>query len=108
MRRFFIQPRRWLNSSRFSRGESLRDTRYTTAAEIAEFVTWLVVTSELIAVNREALGSCDRDDNGLLALAIVGKADFLVTGDKDLLALRQIENVLSPAGFLAALHHHGG
>lgn len=34
----------------------------------------------------------DSKDDFLLALAIDGKADFLITGDKDLLVLAKIEN----------------
>jgi len=34
----------------------------------------------------------DPKDNFLLALAIDSKADFLVTGDQDLLSLKNIEN----------------
>ena len=34
----------------------------------------------------------DEKDNFLLDLAIDGKADYLITGDKDLLVLEQIEN----------------
>jgi putative PIN family toxin of toxin-antitoxin system len=34
----------------------------------------------------------DVKDNFLLNLAVDGKADYLITGDKDLLILEQIEN----------------
>jgi len=36
--------------------------------------------------------SRDEKDNFLLNLAIDGKADFLISGDKDLLVLKEIEN----------------
>ena len=36
--------------------------------------------------------SRDEKDNFLLNLAIDGNADFLITGDKDLLVLKEIEN----------------
>ncbi|REL37800.1 putative toxin-antitoxin system toxin component, PIN family [Rhodohalobacter sp. SW132] len=50
--------------------------------EVAEFVN---VTSE-ISVCR------DPKDNFLLSLAVDGKADYLLTGDKDLLVLKKIGN----------------
>ena len=37
--------------------------------------------------------SRDPKDDYLIAYAVVGEADFLVTGDKDLLVLRQIGDV---------------
>ncbi len=45
----------------------------------------------------------DPDDNLLLALALDGKADYVVSGDKDLLDLIRIQNIpiITPAAFLA-------
>ena len=45
----------------------------------------------------------DEDDNFLLALAIDSKADFSITGDKDLLVLKKVENtsIISLPEFLA-------
>jgi uncharacterized protein len=45
----------------------------------------------------------DPKDNFLLSLSIDGKADFLVTGDSDLLVLRKIENtqIVSWAEFIS-------
>ena len=47
----------------------------------------------------------DRKDDYLLAYAVVGRADYLVTGDRDLLVLGEVEGVriVSPAGFVGAL-----
>jgi len=47
----------------------------------------------------------DPQDDNLLACAVEGKADYLVTGDEDLLTLREYEGVkiLSPAEFVLAL-----
>ena len=42
---------------------------------------------------RTEISQCrDPKDNFLLSLAIDGKADFLLTGDKDLLVLKKIGN----------------
>lgn len=45
----------------------------------------------------------DPDDNLLLSLAVDGNADYIVSGDKDLLDLIQIQEIpiITPAGFLA-------
>ena len=44
----------------------------------------------------------DLKDNFLLDLAVTAEADFLVTGDKDLLEIKTLENVkiLSPTDFI--------
>ena len=43
----------------------------------------------------------DRDDDNVLAAAIAGNCDCIVTGDKDLLALQRFGDMamLSPADF---------
>ncbi|NOZ22368.1 MAG: putative toxin-antitoxin system toxin component, PIN family [Planctomycetes bacterium] len=50
--------------------------------------------------------SRDPDDAAVLGLAVVGKADYLVTGDKDLLALKQFEaiQIVSPRDFSTKVH----
>ena len=47
----------------------------------------------------------DPDDNKLLEIAVVGRADCLVTGDQDLLVLDPFQGVpiLTPSGFLEAV-----
>jgi uncharacterized protein len=45
----------------------------------------------------------DPDDDKLLEIAVVGRANCLVTGDQDLLVLDRFQGIpiLTPAGFLA-------
>lgn len=47
----------------------------------------------------------DRKDDYLIAYAVVGEADYLVAGDDDLLALKQVGNVqiIAPAAFARLL-----
>jgi uncharacterized protein len=47
----------------------------------------------------------DKDDDVVLATALAGKADIIVTGDGDLLALKKFRGIriLSPRKFLEAL-----
>ena len=47
----------------------------------------------------------DPDDDKLLEVAVIGRADCLVTGDQDLLILNPFQGIpiLTPAGFLAIL-----
>jgi putative PIN family toxin of toxin-antitoxin system len=53
--------------------------------------------------------SCDPDDNLLLATAVVGKAKFLITNDRDLLDIAMAQRrkfkfeIVTPQEFLARL-----
>jgi putative PIN family toxin of toxin-antitoxin system len=64
---------------KFISGNELEDI-LETIDEVAEFVD---VTSEMSKCR-------DPKDNFLLSLAVDGKADYLLTGDKDLLVLKKI------------------
>lgn len=68
----------------------------------------LVEVSEIIApVGRPIPKVCRHvKDDYLLAYALVGRADYLVTGDDDLLVLGEVEGtkVVTPIGFLQVLN----
>ena len=49
-------------------------------------------STTLVTVTSEVSLCRDEDDNFLLALAIDSKADFIITGDKDLLVIKKIGN----------------
>ncbi len=69
----------------------------------------LVDYRRLVTLTRRALPagawSRDSDDDRVIACAFAVRADFIVTGDDDLLALGEIDGlrIVSPAGFLSAL-----
>ena len=46
--------------------------------------------------------SRDTDDNKILKCALEGNADFIITGDKDLLVLKEYKNIkiINPKGYL--------
>ena len=81
--------------------------KYTDPDEVAAFVKWIIATGELVTVEYDTSGSRDPKDDKFLSLAVAGRADYLVTGDKDLLVLRRIgtTTILTPADFIAAVHH---
>ncbi len=49
--------------------------------------------------------SCDADDNRVLEAAVAGNADYIVTGDRDLLELgsRESIRIVTPAAFVKLL-----
>ena len=66
----------------------------------------IVVLSHLVAGEHEIEGaSKDHDDDKYIAAAIEGRAGFVVTGDSDLLDLKEYEGarIMSPRAFLNLL-----
>ena len=64
---------------------------YFPFADIFALLQMLLIHTNFITVNSETNLSRDEKDNFLLDLAIDGKADYLITGDKDLLILKKIK-----------------
>jgi putative PIN family toxin of toxin-antitoxin system len=58
---------------------------------IFQILHYIDQQAEFIQIKSEIVGCRDEKDNFLLSLAVDGKADFLITGDRDLLELKQIE-----------------
>ena len=76
--------------------------RYVSLEDRGEFRDALIHASDLIEIT-ESIHVCrDPKDNQILELAICGSAEFIVTGDDDLLALNPFRGVqiLKPAEFL--------
>lgn len=72
-----------------------------------KFITALSAIAEILSPITESIPKVGRDfkDDYLLAYAMVGDADYLVTGDDDLLVLKQIHKIkiVSPLEFLQVL-----
>lgn len=75
--------------------------------DLEELVAILRETAEMLPAIGEPIPSVVRDpkDDYLAAHAVLGRADYLVTGDRDLLALDPIESarVVTPAEFLRVI-----
>jgi putative PIN family toxin of toxin-antitoxin system len=65
-----------------------------TAKQIGRFLSIYARRSEIVDLNRriEAVNE-DPDDNIMLGTAVNGRAAFIITGDKHLLALKEFEDV---------------
>jgi putative PIN family toxin of toxin-antitoxin system len=66
--------------------------KYFTPEQIAEFFELLEESSENVVLKTKIDLCRDLKDNYLLSLAIDSNADFLITGDNDLLVLNEIKN----------------
>lgn len=79
-------------------------TRYKLTDEtLSAFLGSIIAYGEQIRLVTVVDVCRDPDDNILLALAVDGKADYIVSGDKDLLDLVTFEEIpiVKPADFLA-------
>ncbi len=79
-----------------------------TEAIIAEFVSFLKSRSKRITLKSVIDLNRDKKDNYLLNLSVDGKLHFLITGDKDLLVMKRIENteILTLVNFLTTINDY--
>jgi len=67
--------------------------KYFTVEEKQEFIVKLIESAELVMIT-ESIDICrDPKDNKFLELAVSGEADFIVSGDQDLLVLNPFRNI---------------
>jgi putative PIN family toxin of toxin-antitoxin system len=79
---------------------------YTSAEEVAAFVEWVINTGELVATEGIAVACRDPKDEKFVAVALAGRADYLISGDQDLLVLGRVGStpIVSPAALLALVN----
>ncbi|MEM1268508.1 MAG: putative toxin-antitoxin system toxin component, PIN family [Bacteroidota bacterium] len=79
--------------------------RYLSAGSKAEFTSRLMTLGEWIEPSERIAACRDPKDDKFLELAVAGKAEYLVSGDQDLLVLHPFRDILilSPQAFLAAV-----
>ncbi len=75
---------------------------YITQAERERFLSRFLKHTRLVTTNEKITACRDPKDNMILELAVAGKADCIITGDKDLLALNPFRNIqiVTSAAFL--------
>ncbi len=76
--------------------------KYITHDERMRFIVSFLKVAEMIEINETITVCRDPKDDKLLELAVSGNADFLVTGDKDLLVLNPFRGleIVTPREFL--------
>jgi putative PIN family toxin of toxin-antitoxin system len=62
----------------------------------------LLATAQLIAITERIVACRDPSDDKFLELAVNGRADLIVSGDRDLLTLNPFRNIpiMTPAAFI--------
>jgi len=67
--------------------------KYFTLEEKQAFLVKLIEKSELVEIEEIITACRDPKDDKFLELAVSGKADFMITGDRDLLVLNPFRNI---------------
>ncbi|MFH1849348.1 MAG: putative toxin-antitoxin system toxin component, PIN family, partial [archaeon] len=57
-------------------------------------ISLIITIAELVEINNNLKMTRDRTDNKIIESALEGKADFIITGDKDLLVLKKYANII--------------
>jgi putative PIN family toxin of toxin-antitoxin system len=65
--------------------------KYFVEDDLLEILGFIYAKSHFIQITTDINICRDKKDNFLLSLAVDGSADYIITGDKDLLDLREIE-----------------
>jgi putative PIN family toxin of toxin-antitoxin system len=74
---------------------------------IADLFLVMNTVAMCVTPTRQVSASRDPDDNRVLEAAVAGEADYIVTGDRDLLELASYEGIriVTPADFVELLPH---
>lgn len=83
----------------------IRNKYHLTDDDVETVLALVLLRGEPVAPERRIMASRDPKDNIVLEVAVAGRADYIVTGDDDLLVLHPFENIsiVRPAEFLKAL-----
>ena len=83
----------------------LRDGFEWAEEDLAEALDPILSLAEIVEPTRVVTASCDPNDDHVLACAVEAKANFVVSGDNDLLTLGAFEGIriVSPREFLELL-----
>jgi len=67
--------------------------KYVSAEDREAYVNNLILSADLVIIDNLIQGCRDRDDEKFLETAVKGDAQFIITGDQDLLAMHRFEGI---------------
>lgn len=71
------------------------------SADLQDFIDSLALLADMVEPDSGAEMPRDRADHAILGTLLAARADYLITGDKDLLVLADRHAILTPAEFWA-------
>jgi len=79
--------------------------KYLVSQDLQEILTLFRNESQFININQEVQLCRDPKDDKFLTVALEGKADYLISGDQDLLVLKKIGHtpIITPQLFLSKI-----
>jgi len=73
--------------------EKLKQKFYYNEREIADIIELILEGFKIVKIKENKINICrDKDDNNILEAAVSAKANVIITGDKDLLILKNYED----------------
>jgi len=87
----------------------IRDKYHLTDDDVETVLALILLRGEPVVPQRRITACRDPKDDIVLEVAVAGEADYIVTGDDDLLVLHPFEGIpiVGPAEFLKALEPTG-
>ncbi|MBC8248794.1 MAG: putative toxin-antitoxin system toxin component, PIN family [Anaerolineales bacterium] len=87
----------------------IRDKYHLADDDVETVLALILLRGESVMPQRRITACRDPKDNVVLEVAVAGEADYIVTGDNDLLVLHPFEDIpiVGPAEFLEALETAG-
>jgi len=81
--------------------------RYLSRESRTTYLNQIEAISEWVSIYGDVQGCRDPDDDKFIETALLGKADYLITGDNDLLIMSPIDHcpIIQPAEFLTELRN---
>lgn len=75
---------------------------YLDPSDREEYIAWILARAERVEVTQRIAASRDPDDDKFLELAVCGRADVIVSGDRDLTSLHPFRGIpiRTPGEFL--------
>ena len=76
-----------------SRKTQLKFDKYVSAEDREAYVNNLILSADLVIIDNLIQGCRDRDDDKFLETAVKGDAQFIISGDQDLLTMHRFEGI---------------
>jgi putative PIN family toxin of toxin-antitoxin system len=106
-----VFPQELLSEMRKKTAEKPYLVKHIVQEDMEEFIKLLISAGEMVRPIAEKIPAATRDvkDDYLIAYTLIGECDYLVTGDEDLLDVKEVGKlkIVSPSEFQRILHPEG-